>query len=229
MLYPLSEIFDSLQGEGHYMGLRMLFVRFAGCTVGKRFPKEMYGDKPSEIPSGNDLPIYSEQCTTWDGRKFQCDTDFRVKMRMTKDQIFALQPKEVTHVCLTGGEPLMHDLGPLVDLYMAKGVFVHIETSGTIVPKWDCFRPGIWITLSPKLGCREEMIRRSDEVKLLVGPDFDPAKVPDLVKTHRRVFISPINFDDELNMENMQRCLKLQETFPRWRITIQLHKILGVR
>src|SRR5271155_1867576 len=107
-LYPIAEIFTSPQGEGQYCGTMMTFIRLAGCSVGKPFPKDRY------YREQDPLPIYTEMCTLYDGRTFECDTDYRVKERLEVSQILDRIPAEVDHVCISGGEPFIHNLNPLV-------------------------------------------------------------------------------------------------------------------
>jgi organic radical activating enzyme len=154
MEYPVAETFASFQGEGAFAGTSMYFIRLAGCTVGKPFPKEMYQDRdlPLDTPgniSGKALPIYTEKCTLYDGREFPCDTDYRVHERLSVVDILSRVPYNYDRVCITGGEPLMHNLESLVTaLKITK--FVHIETSGT-QPFQKCLSDNkIWVTLSPK-------------------------------------------------------------------------------
>lgn len=255
-LYPIAEMFDSCQGEGQHVGVRMFFIRTAGCTVGKPFPKARYQKLPhcefkceggdpdmghgltcEYVKSVNSqLPIYTEKCTTYDGRNFECDTDYRVKERLSPDDIIARIPKEVEHVCLTGGEPLMHNLLPLVTTInraFGKEMKIHIETSGTIllskaIPD-ESVANFIWIAVSPKGGVLPEMITRADEVKLLIDEKFNIEAVPLSILEHPKVYLQPINHEFKLNDKNIKRCIELQQFHPNWRISIQLHKVLNVR
>ena len=238
MTYPVSEMFDSIQGEGQWAGTRMFFIRLAGCTVGKPFK-----DTEEGLKYVNPLHIYNECCTTYDGRKFGCDTDFRVKERLTELEIFIRIPSEVRHVCITGGEPMMHNLDPLVRLLAGNNLLVHIETSGTIshskaFPKGEIFTffaddPDIgippWICVSPKLGVLPEMIKRAHEIKLLIDENFKIDNLPEDIKKHNNVYVQPINSENELNRKNIDLCLGLQKIFPEWILSLQLHKVLGVR
>lgn len=245
--YPIAEIFTSPQGEGVYAGVLMTFVRTAGCTVGKRFPKERYNELPHcKYECGGDpdighhkdcaylksvnakLPIYTEMCTTYDNRTFECDTNYRKKELLTADEIVARIPGGVSHVCISGGEPLMHDLRELLKALEHNNIMVHIETSGTVHPEWLGPYFAAWICVSPKLGVLQSMLERADEVKFLVDQDFDARKLPEIPRdTH--VYIQPINYENTLNKDNVQRVLDLQQAHPSWRISIQLHKVLGVR
>ena len=226
--YPISEIFTSPQGEGVWTGTMMTFIRLAGCTVGKPYPKECYDHRLSHIP----LPIYTEKCTLYDGRTFECDTDYRKKKMLGVDQILG----EVTgkSVCITGGEPLMHDISPLLYALRENHKDIHLETSGTI-SSVDLLN--VWVTLSPKVNPLKEMILRANEFKILVDSDFNP-EIPLLddiafydirsIAKNTPVYLQPINYENEVNRDNVRLCMKWQEKYPQFRISLQLHKVLSL-
>jgi 7-carboxy-7-deazaguanine synthase len=229
--YPISEIFTSWQGEGAWSGTRMTFIRFAGCNVGKPIPTTL----ANSDYYGN-LPIWQEECTTWDGRKFLCDTDFRVKERLTAKEILAQVPKNVEHIVFTGGEPLLHidAINYIIDLWeerMGQHIRndVHIETSGTK----NYWRKGVWLTVSPKANFLPQMIQRANEIKFLVDIDFDEKKAEEIAALDTDgdtiIWLSSINSVDFLNKPNMDKCKEIAERHPTWRITQQSHKIWGVR
>jgi 7-carboxy-7-deazaguanine synthase len=235
---PISEIFVSPQGEGVYTGTPMCFIRTAGCTVGKPFPKAYYreGEALEVGPGLRDvvvekplLPIYTEKCTFSDGREFACDTDYRVKFRMSIESIIEKVPQNVMHVCITGGEPLMHQgrLLPLLRQLRGRGYKIHIETSGTInlAPSL----PIDWLTVSPKLGVLDLMLTRANELKILVDDDFNLNRFPfSLVElaSYRPVFLQPVNHEHSVNAHNLKLCVDWQKKYPCFRISLQLHKVL---
>ena len=225
--YPVAEIFTSPQGEGHWAGVLCTFVRLAGCNVGKPYS--------TSDTHALGLQIYQEKCTLWNGQSFPCDTDYKMRRRMTIAEIMN-EVGDVPRMLLTGGEPLMHDVKPLLRAAFERGKFVHIETSGTKrlgFPTWG----HTWIAVSPKQGCLPEMLDVADEIRILVGADFDEAKFVkefggwfiDTEPGDSKVFISAINDEHTLNMDNIKRCLALQLKYPQLRISTQVHKILGVR
>lgn len=217
-MYPISEIFDSPQGEGLYAGTMMTFIRLAGCSVGRPYPK----DKA--------LPVYQEECTLYDGRKFPCDTDYRVRERLSVGQLTDRLTLGIDHICLTGGEPMIHNLEPLIVALHALKKEVHLETSGTIklckaIP--NTFIQKIpWITVSPKAGVLDDMIERANEIKLLVDEDFNVDHIPAKVFEHQLVFIHPVNYEHSVNPKNVRLIMELQKRRPNWRIGLQLHKVL---
>lgn len=236
--YPIAEVFTSPQGEGQYAGTMMTFVRLAGCTVGKRYPKEMYEERIEGVETSpgsvqrrvqNPLPMYTEKCTLFDGREFPCDTDYRKHEKLTVAQILERVPGDVNRVCITGGEPLMHDLSSLLRAVMfGKAWFAHLETSGTIQPTYmGLIRdPNCWLTVSPKLGVIDLMVEVADEVKILVDENFNWATLSMHMKNHRKLYLQPVNGENTVNGENLKRVMELQKEHPHARVSVQLHKVL---
>lgn len=229
MTYPVVELFHSPQGEGMWAGTAMTFVRLAGCNVGKPVHnKHAYG----VIPEGQ-LPVWAEECGAWDGKPFICDTNFRMKERLSVDQILARVRRE--RICLTGGEPLMHEVLPLLREAWARKHIVHIETSGTfpVAPLRELsYAKELWICISPKRGYMHANLKHADEIKVLVDHDFDEDKFVAYFGSYiekGNVLISPVNDMENFNKENAARCLKLQDVYPKLRISIQMHKALACR
>lgn len=244
-VYPISEIFVSPQGEGEYAGALMGFIRLAGCTVGKPFPKEMYESKtemysPHERDSSRDyekvipgLPIYTEMCTLYDNRTFACDTNYKMSEKLSVHEIMKMIPLDIAHICVTGGEPMMHQLNPLIAAIEHRGATAHIETSGSIELRKSMpiegdldYSADLWITVSPKKGVLLPMVGRADEIKLLVDDGFDIDNVPLCIIQHPLVYIQPVNGEFTVNAKNLKRVMELQKVYPRWRVSVQLHKVL---
>ena len=252
----ISEVFTSPQGEGFFSGVAMTFIRLAGCSVGKKLTPEMrqyWREKEPNFGNGLDgsqdqLPIiqeYTELCHTVDGRPFLCDTDFRPKEYRTPEELLDMIPPGVHHVCITGGEPLIHKLDELFLALRCDGKQIHIETSGTVDSlNEDLDRPYlaleevvqtidhsglVWMTVAPKIGALPKVMKCASQIKLLVDADFDPAKLPIEILNHKLVYLMPINEEHTANFENAQLCLEWQQKFPHWRIGNQLHKFLGCR
>lgn len=217
----LAETFLSPQGEGMYMGTLMYFIRTAGCSVGK------------PIPGGS--PAYIERCTLYDGRNFLCDTNFRKSETLDTAEVVKRIPA-VNHICITGGEPLNQCVAmkEIIDNVLANTrITVHIETSGTIDAPWLYnmqYRDRVWVTVSPKAGVLPDMLDRADEIKLLVDDNFDPVRAGRLVYGLRaQIFLSPISDEHTLIQKNIKHCLQLLGVNPNWRMTLQMHKVIGVR
>lgn len=229
-LYPISEIFDNYQGEGVYSGTMMTFIRLAGCSVGKRYPEVDYQSREEHTFVGLEtmppkFPIYTEKCTLYDGREFPCDTDYRVKKRCTLNDLFSVIRSDIKHICITGGEPCMHNwLDEFMGEFVGRGYELHLETSGTkkiIVPS------STWVTVSPKKDVLPSSLIRADEVKVLVDKDFNPTEYiyKDLARA-KPVYLHPVNFERRVNIENLKLCLKWQKMYPQFRIGPQLHKVI---
>lgn len=183
------------------------------------------------------LPIYTEMCTLYDGRTFACDTDYRVHTRLTVREIMNQVPPEMDHICITGGEPFIHDLVPLVQAIERHGAVAHVETSGS-KPMAKAFpvdpdgspslwSEDVWITVSPKLGILTEMVKRANEIKLLVDENFSVDRVPQEIINHPLVYIQPVNGEWTVDGKNLKRVMELQKLFPKWRVSVQLHKVLS--
>lgn len=221
---PLAEHFHSIMGEGYWSGTPMHFLRFPGCNVGRALN-----------PERRDLPILSTgapavECTTYDGRHFWCDTDYARHLELELEVL--VRETYEYHVCFTGGEPLIHQnkewFKTLVRVYNDRLTTVHLETSGTIVPAlaYD------WITVSPKLHWNALAVRKANQLKLLVDQDFDYAKAEEVIKACTPsclVYVSPIFDPNELVKENVTTALELLKAHPRWRLSVQVHKWIGVR
>ena len=236
-VYPIAEIFQSPQGEGQWQGSYFTFVRFAGCNVGKPYTVEQRAEINAKLV-GSELPIlssYQERCETQLGVSFSCDTRYSMSTKKSLEEIVA-ECNGAPRVCLTGGEPLLHDLRPLIKTLLMIGKKVHIETSGTrpftdlrhyTVPKPD---PLVWVAVSPKVGCLPEAFRVADELKILVGPEFDEPQFITLYSNYmEKVWLQPINYEHTINMDNMKLCLDLQKRHPLCRISSQAHKTWAVR
>jgi 7-carboxy-7-deazaguanine synthase len=227
LLYPIAEKFVSPQGEGRFTGTLMQFIRFAGCTVGKPFTNQERAEQQ--------LPIYQERCTTYDGRSFACDTDYRVTERLTVAEIVKWTVSHnVKFVLFTGGEPLMRDVSPLVRALKHEAFEIHVETSGTIRPDLNqsFWRNLDWVCCSPKKGFLDAYADNgiANEFKLLVDEDFDWDKVPrSIQRKPSKICFSPINDEKTINQANVQRCLQLQREHPASRVTMQMHKLWQVR
>lgn len=230
---PIAEIFTSIHGEGRWAGTRMTFIRLAGCTVGKVFPSDYEGNASGcaelvILPSGKEASM----CTTFDDRTFPCDTDYSRTESLTLNEIWNRIPTRVEHVCITGGEPLMHK--NLLDLcnYLSK-FYLHIETSGTIeFPDWP---PSTYVACSPKVGYIPEMVHKADEVRIMADKNLTIESVRLLILhcnyKYQDIYFSPLCIGEttEPDRESLAVCMDFVSLFPKTKVSIQMHKVLGVR
>ena len=210
MSYAVKEMFLTLQGEGANAGARAVFVRFAGCNLW----------------SGREADRARAVC------RF-CDTDFvgtdglgggRFADADALVEAAAAQWGAGTDhrfVVLTGGEPMLQVDDPLVDALHAAGFRIAMESNGTIAahPRLD------WLCISPKAGS-QVVQRRGDELKL-VWPQagIDPAALERWDFAHR--LIQPL--DDAAAAANQASAIDLVMRRPGWRLSLQTHKLLGLR
>lgn len=210
MSYAVKEMFLTLQGEGVNAGARAVFVRFAGCNLW----------------SGREQDRATAIC------KF-CDTQFVGTDGLGGGKFgdaaaladavagFWGEGQERRFVVLTGGEPMLQVDDALVDALHARGFRIAIESNGTLP-----VHPGIdWVCISPKAGS-DVVQRRGDELKL-VWPQAgtDVAEIERWDFTH--FLIQPM--DDARGAANVQAAVEFALNNPRWRLTLQAHKTLGLR
>lgn len=240
LLFPIAEVFTSVQGEGTNVGTRMTFIRFAGCTVGKRFPNAHYGTPDS---FRNDLkviqyPSYVNQCTAFDGRTFPCDTNYNLSKKYTLEELLKEIPAGVQWVSITGGEPLMHidKVRVLCDALAKQQINIQIETSGTIgIPPALRNNPYVYLACSPKGGWLDPVVASADEVRLMVDQNFDETAAQLILDCATgQVYLCPLSTEDDvtrISRKAMAKCLELiaKPAYKDAKISIQQHKVLGVR
>ena len=209
MSYAVKELFLTLQGEGVQAGSRAVFLRFAGCNLW----------------SGREQDRVAAQCTF-------CDTDFvgtdgEGGGRFDSAEALAEAVErawgggtERRLVVITGGEPMLQLDGELVDALHRRGFRVAVETNGTIAAV-----EGIdWICVSPKAGT-EIVQRRGNELKLVwPQPGFEPAELEQWDFDH--FLVQPMDCDDRQGA--IDSAIRLAMERPRWRLTLQAHKVVGL-
>lgn len=230
MTYPIAETFISVQGEGTYTGTPMLFIRLAGCNVGKYTPIALQQPLETDPSSLRVLrasnPTHSI-CTAWDGTKFLCDTDYH-KAEEVDEVVLVKRGLNVKHICISGGEPFLHDLLPLLRHCGKLGIRVHIETSGTLpIPNYT----SPWITCSPKWDFDRGNYYNVQEWKFVVGPDTTEKAIREFLDPGdpRPVYLQPLGDLKTHFPESLARCWELLQIHPEWKLSAQLHKYLGVR
>jgi len=203
--YAVNEVFYSLQGEGINAGRPAVFVRFAGCNL--KCLQETHG--------------------------FDCDTEFMSGRKLTADEIAkwmldealaaGLLGKQRPLAILTGGEPGLQIDKPFCANLRSLGWELAIETNGTI-DLTDM--PLDWITVSPKVAEHAIKQTKADEVKYVRGYG---QPIPRTVVEADHYLISPAFNGLEPDERAVAWCCKLVKENPEWRLSMQLHKILGVR
>jgi 7-carboxy-7-deazaguanine synthase (Cx14CxxC type) len=210
-MYAVKEIFYTLQGEGAQTGRVAVFLRFAGCNLW----------------SGREADRASATCQF-------CDTDFADtdgpgggKFATSEELSAAVEEKwprsdvpGTRFVVCTGGEPLLQLDPPLIEALHARGFEIAVETNGTIAAPWGLD----WICVSPKAGAALKQCT-GDELKLVYPqPGAEPATFETL--SFRHFYLQPM--DGPLRESNTRAALKYCLDHPRWRMSLQTHKLLGI-
>lgn len=211
--YKVKEIFYTLQGEGANVGRPAVFCRFAGCNLW----------------SGREKDRATAVCQF-------CDTDFLgtdgigggnfASATALTDAVTSYWPCNTSNsarpfVVFTGGEPLLQLDAEFVSNLHDRGFEIAIETNGTLLPP-----PGIdWVCVSPKAGT-ELALRTGQELKLVYPQEgAEPERFETLAFDH--FFLQPM--DGPQREANTQLALQYCLAHPRWRLSLQTHKFLGIR
>jgi organic radical activating enzyme len=231
--YPVAEWFHSVQGEGAFAGTQMHFIRLAGCNVGKALEVALDQVPLRVIAEASSHPHHT-MCTSVTGNKFLCDTDYRAKHHANIPAMLA--DTWENYICLTGGEPFLHKLRPLVAAAAARSIQVHVETSGT-VPIFTADH--MWITCSPKAGYLRENSPFIDEFKFVVHSSEGYGvliKIDNILRdilhdagNDKLVFLQPVNSVQEVDVDEVHFVMRLLKARPAWRLSAQVHKLLGLR
>ena len=209
MKYRIKEIFFTQQGEGKNTGKDFIFVRFSGCNLW----------------SGQEKHRASAIC------KF-CDTDFygtdginggkyEVKELIKKIKSLWISADSQIRVVLTGGEPLLQVDEVLISALKKEDIYIAVETNGTLEAP-----DGIdWICMSPKANT-EIKLRKGSEVKVVYPQkNLNPDNFN--VLDFKNFYIQPM---DSVNYEdNVSQSVKYCMQNPNWKLSLQTHKILGIR
>lgn len=211
MSYAVKEIFYTLQGEGANAGRPAVFCRFAGCNLW----------------SGREDDRHEALC------RF-CDTDFvgtngigggkfsspSALARAVSEAWVPPAGVERRFVVCTGGEPLLQLDPPLLDALHREGFEVAVETNGTLPPP-----EGIdWLCVSPKAGA-PPVVEAGDELKLVFPQEgAEPERFTGL--RFRHFFLQPM--DGPRREANTEAALRYCLSHPRWRLSLQTHKLLGI-
>jgi 7-carboxy-7-deazaguanine synthase len=210
MTYAVKEIFYTLQGEGANTGRPAVFCRFTGCNL-------------------------------WNGREDDradatcqfCDTDFVgtdgpgggsfATAEALAAAVAAAWPATdsgMRFVVCTGGEPLLQLDAPLLGSLHDAGFEVAVETNGTLPPP-----AGIdWLCVSPKAGAKL-VVQTGDEIKLVYPQSgAEPERFERL--PFRHFFLQPM--DGPERQANTDAALRYCLAHPRWRLSLQTHKLLGI-
>lgn len=141
------------------------------------------------------------------------------------EQIFnEIKKYPAKQIIITGGEPSIYDLNDFIDFLQNRGYFVCIESNGY---KIENIKKANWITYSPKDW--DNIIKDGwSELKFIVSKQSDLTKIVSM-ESDKPIFVQPLNFFDKPDMENLDFCIELVKKYPHLKLSIQMHKFLGVR
>jgi len=211
MSYAVKEIFYTLQGEGRNAGRAAVFCRFAGCNLWTGRER----DRADAVCGFCDTDFVG---TDGDGGgRFADAGALAGAIARTWGGDAATKPLAV----LTGGEPLLQVDSALVDALHEAGFEIAVETNGTIAPP-----PGLdWLCVSPKAGA-ELAVTAGDELKLVFPqPGAEPEHFEELAFDH--LLLQPM--DGPSRAENTAQAVQYCLDHPRWKLSLQTHKQLGIR
>jgi len=217
-MYTVKELFPTLQGEGAHAGRAAVFCRFAGCNLWSGREE----DRATAICQFCDTDFVGSDGSG--GGKFETAQQLADKIEDAWRSTSA-GPQQ-RYVVFTGGEPLLQLDASLIDALHGKGFSVAIETNGTIkVPKNID-----WVCVSPKAGS-QLIALQADEIKLVI-PQAGHDSLENLMARfegmdYRNRFLQPM--DGPNLKENTDLAVRLCQKRPLWRLSLQTHKLIGIR
>jgi organic radical activating enzyme len=197
----VNETFLSLQGEGHFTGTPAFFLRLAGCNLKCPF----------------------------------CDTNHQSYCEMSEDEIIEeVSRHKPRHIVITGGEPALQLTKSLVDKLHEAGFFIQVETNGTLpLPE------GIdWVTCSPKSPLPASLMGEGypHEIKVLfMGKETAPESVLRSLSIDGKgggpsLYLQPLDTgDEEKNRIILRDTIAYILEHPKWSLSLQTHKMLGIK
>ena len=209
-MYSFKEIFLTLQGEGGQTGRVCVFARFSGCNLW----------------SGRESDRATAACNF-------CDTDFvgtdgqgGGKFQSTQavveaiDALWGNRPIEAKSIVFTGGEPLLQLDQDLVQAIKSAHYYIAVETNGTLLAP-----EGIdWICVSPKAGVG--IIQKQGSELKVVFPQKDQDLDDYLMWDFTNFYLQPM--DGQNQSKNIQDCIDYCLAHPKWRLSLQTHKMIGI-
>ncbi|MBI2407880.1 MAG: 7-carboxy-7-deazaguanine synthase [Gemmatimonadetes bacterium] len=212
MPYTVKEIFFTLQGEGMHAGRPAVFCRFAGCNLWSGREE----DRANAVCTFCDTDFFGVGA---DGGRFRTAQELAAAVEAAWPT--AHETAETRYVVCTGGEPLLQLDDAAVDALHARGFTVAVESNGTMAAP----RGLDWICVSPKAGAPLEL-RAGDELKLVYPQaGAEPEQFSHLGFQH--LLLQPM--DGPHREANTAAAVAYCLAHPRWRLSLQTHKLLGLR
>lgn len=226
----VNEVFETIQGEGSWTGTPSIFVRLQGCPVGCPWcdTKHTWDLLPSNVRPVDVIMKENEESA------FYFSASSGSLFTLFEDKTYTAK-----HIVITGGEPCMFDLAPFTNMAHEKGYSTQIETSGTY--SINCSEK-TWVTVSPKINMKAGMpvlvssMQRANEIKHPVAMQKHIDELNALLQksgltqtmnkqkvTSPLIYLQPISQQERATQLAIETCIK-----NNWRLSVQLHKYIGV-
>jgi 7-carboxy-7-deazaguanine synthase len=219
--YKINELFETIQGEGAFTGQPSIFIRLQGCPVACSWcdTKHTWDINLEDEVNTQAMLTKKEESQAWSA--------------LTVKQVLAViteQGYQAKHIVITGGEPAMVDLLPLCDALEQQGLSCQLETSGTfeIQVSDKC-----WVTVSPKVNMKggykilNSAMLRANEIKHPVATEQHVDDLKALLIEHKitdtQVYLQPISQKERATALAIKTCIQ-----NNWRLSVQVHKYLGI-
>jgi len=220
----VNETFKTIQGEAFYTGTPSLFIRLQGC------------------------PVWCNWCDTkftWHlGKKNKLVDKNNIIDKKGQDELYAeinyidllneAKKKEIKHIVITGGEPLIHNLKEFTNLLIDNNFNVQIETSCTQQAEID---DRCWLTGSPKINMagkqvmNADTLKRCNEIKFPILNENDCSNLLDLINLYnlqdKLIWVQPVEINNNID-QSLELCLKLCYQY-NYRLSIQVHKAINLK
>ncbi|MDG1751272.1 MAG: 7-carboxy-7-deazaguanine synthase QueE [Thalassotalea sp.] len=219
--FKINELFETIQGEGAFTGQPSIFIRLQGCPV---------------------ACSWCDTKHTWEiNVEDKVDQQTMMNKAVESDHWAQLTPEEIIpifsdknyqakHIVITGGEPCMVDLIPLCQVFEAQGFSCQIETSGTFEVKTT---EKCWVTVSPKVNMKggykilSSAMQRANEIKHPVATEQHVDDLKALLIEHsvsdKPIYLQPISQKERATELAIKTCIE-----NNWRLSIQVHKYIGI-
>ena len=195
--YPIMEQFYTIQGEGHYSGRAAYFIRMGGCDVGC---------------------VWCDVKESWDANAHP--------KKSVEEIVQEVEMFPGKFVVITGGEPAMYNLTPLVNALHEKNYEIAIETSGCYPLKgkvdWYCFSPKKF--KAPV----EDAYLKADELKVVIFHKSDIKWAEEHAKRVRPDCLLYLQPEWSKKEQNLTLVIDYVKTHPQWRISLQTHKYMNI-
>ncbi|MFQ3193248.1 MAG: 7-carboxy-7-deazaguanine synthase [Colwellia sp.] len=219
--YKINELFETIQGEGAFTGQPSIFIRLQGCPVACSWcdTKHTWDINLEDEVNASAMLTKKAESQTWSALSVE-------------DVLAVITDKgyQAKHIVITGGEPAMVDLLPLCQALEEQGFSCQLETSGTFELKVS---EQCWVTVSPKVNMKggykilNSAMLRANEIKHPVATEQHIDDLKALLAEHNivdtQVYLQPISQKERATALAIKSCIE-----NNWRLSVQVHKYLGI-